>query len=212
MKPQVAPPAKREPLPDNVGHVVLGGRITPTTASLFERDTDELLAAGARAVVVHVESPGGDFEAAERMARRLRYLEARRIPSVAYVARGDSGAAFVALAASFAVTAPSGRWFIHNPLLIPEARTTEEFATLASVRERLYAHTLRRTVLGRDELEGLCAANLGAFDASTAWTCGLTDEIGDATRARVLAEVAAAGQGLPDSPRRLALKSRSGEC
>jgi ATP-dependent protease ClpP protease subunit len=206
-------PAKREPLPGNVGHAMLQGRnsrspVEGLTAGRFNRDLDSLRAHGARAMVVHVASDGGDLGEAEAMALHLQFLAAMGVPSVAHVSNASSAGSVVALSCSYSVTAPDGRWFIHNPHHGDAPVTAESLAVLDSARERLHALYRARTVLSADEIAGLCGAGTGHFSSCDAWAKGLTDEVGDELRACAVALDAAAARGLRESPRRLALVSR----
>jgi ATP-dependent protease ClpP protease subunit len=179
-----------------------------STALGFNRDLDEARAAGARAVVVHVGSDGGDLAEADAMALHLQALAHLGVASVASVTNASSAASVVALACSYSVTTPGGRWFLHNPHLGDAPATPENLAGLDAPRERLHAFYRARTVLGASELVGVLGTEWGTFDASAALAKGLTDEVGDELRAVQVARDAAAGKGLPESPRRLALASR----
>lgn len=205
-----APPApvKREPLEGNVGHVVVTGPVTAARAGAFLRDTDALRDAGARAVVVHVATDGGELPAAESMCLRLQLLAALGVTTVAHVTRAKSAGSMIALSCAYSVTATDGEWFVHDPHLPHEPRTPEDLAHLADARDRVHALLLRRTVMGRDELAGVAASETGSFDSSAAFAQGLSDEIGSGARALEVAVDAAAGRGLPPSGRRLALESR----
>ncbi len=205
--------AKLPPLPGNVGHVMVQGAIsasprTGRTAGMLHRDLDEVKARGAKAVVVHVGSGGGDLAEAEGMARRIRLLSAMGVATVAHVTNASSAASVVALACDYSVTAPEGEWLVHEPVLNCPIETVEQLSTLHGARAKLREHYQRHSTMSAAEVGGLMSADIGHFTSEGALGAGLTDEVGDEARAVAVAAEVAAGLGLPRSERRLALASR----
>lgn len=94
----LAPPAVQRPAAGSVYVVPITGTIELGLAPFVERSLEEAVDAGASAVVLDVDTPGGRVDAAERIADALGDT---RIPVYAYVNRqAYSAGALISLAAN----------------------------------------------------------------------------------------------------------------
>jgi len=108
----VAQPDSIPPVPDESGErvvlrLVIDGAISPASANLIEDTIEDAEEAGAEALVVLLDTPGGLVESTRQIVRAVM---ASRVPVVVYVApsgaRAGSAGVFLTLAAHVAAMAP----------------------------------------------------------------------------------------------------------
>ncbi len=180
-----------------VGEVSVLGPISEVSGTQLRRRLASLRAAGARAVLVTLDSEGGDLFASWQMHDALR---ACGVPVVAYVAgRAQSAATVVMLSADHVVLRPLGWLMVHRPTSDDETARRAEQARMVD----LYA---RRTAEGRRTLWSYMDGKGNVFlNSVTALARGWCDSVGDFARALAVAKELAAGRRVT-SPRSLALQ------
>lgn len=101
----------------HVDRVVLASEINATSLRLLSRALESAASDGARALVIEVDSPGGDLDSMKSMVQKIL---ASPIPVVAYVTPGGgraaSAAAFVTLSAQIAAMSPTTRIGAASPV------------------------------------------------------------------------------------------------
>jgi ATP-dependent protease ClpP protease subunit len=181
----------------NVGHVPVRGVIgdgpgAGCEPAAFARHVAAAKAGGARALLITVDSPGGNIAAGIKMTYTL---SCSGLPTIAYVrGRADSMASAVALSADFVVIDPRGSFRLHDP-------SGASPSALAAYRDRLLAVYTARTFMSRALADGYMSGDV-RIDAQSAYVEGLADEIGDASRAEDLARAATTTAGLWSAPLR----------
>ncbi|GHO67891.1 serine protease [Ktedonobacter sp. SOSP1-52] len=101
----------------HVDRVVLNSDINASSLRLLSRAIESASSDGAHALVVEVDSPGGDLDSMKAMTQKIL---ASTVPVVAYVApaggRAASAAAFVTLSAQIAAMSPTTRIGAASPV------------------------------------------------------------------------------------------------
>jgi ATP-dependent protease ClpP protease subunit len=202
--PQAQPAAAPAcpPLSHDVAFITAAGKLGETiTAAGVYQELSQAKARGARAVLMTVNSVGGDSLQAFSAVNMMRFAG---LPIVGFVPyRAESAATLLALACDFLVLAPAAHLMIHR-----SSGGTE--GARAAVDEQLEEFYATRTMLGRSALHGIlqCCGDFH-LDPVTALADAWVDELGDASRAEEVArEVAAAWPCWParaESPRHAAL-------
>jgi ATP-dependent protease ClpP protease subunit len=157
----------------------------------------DLKARGARALLIAVDSDGGNALDGIGIFDALREFSRTSGSVVAHVVRAASAASLVALAADHVVVDPDGSFMIHGP-----SGGTEE--QRGAVSRRMTAIYRERADLGEGEIAWRFEADSRALAPRAIEDC-LADEIGTMDRAEMLAEAAASGGALPWSRRRAVL-------
>ena len=150
------------------------------TAGRVAMELDALRAVGAPAVLLHVNSPGGDVLEGLGMIRALRRFSEVAGPVVAFVGQAHSMAAPVALAADHLVAAPSATFMFHHL----RGGDAEQRAQLQAV---ITDTLLRRSFLPADAFDGWLDGEVD-LGAERALSFGLVDQIGDLAVAEALAK------------------------
>lgn len=199
--PSARPPSAAE-IRDGVGYLyveaAIGREAGEIGANAVKAALDDLSARGARALLLTVDSDGGEAPEALAIFDALRAFSEKTGPVVAHVRRGSSAAGLIALAADYLVVADDGSFLLHRP------SGGDGAAEVAEVLDRMTEIYSSRSALTAEELpwtlrrwgEGTRLDPLWALDA------GLCDELGNLDRARMLATAAAAGEPFPWSRRR----------
>jgi ATP-dependent protease ClpP protease subunit len=221
VKPQSAPraaaparPAVR-PLPYMTAEITLTGGISGEVWSInlatVSREFATAKAGNARAVLLSINSVGGDANEAFNVNAALRLFSRSTGPVIAYIgpyARAASGATIVALAADFIIVDPAAvGMMVHAP-----SGGTPEVRSLAT--NRLVSLYRDRTSLGsEDAIRGLLEGCGDTWLAPGACLDdGFADEIAERERAVEVARACAARAPMwPEavwSPRRAALQVR----
>ncbi len=177
---------------DGVSGIMAG----EVTAGAVCAELDAIREAGARSLLVVVNSRGGSVAEGLGIVRALRRFSAEVGPVIAWVSgRAHSMAASIATAADFClVDAWGGSFFLHHV-------HGGEPAARALLDARLSTHLEARTLVDEVTLGGWLDAEL-TLDAHQAVAHGFADELGDESRARALArDVARAGGLTANAPR-----------
>jgi ATP-dependent protease ClpP protease subunit len=156
-------------------------------AESFCRELDAAKAAGARALLLTVDSRGGNVEEGLTAVAALEKFSREVGPTVAYV-KGDahSMAGVVAMAADYCVIAPGASMVVHAV----HGGDTEDRRKLTN---QLRAFLTRRTFLTESQADGMTASTAGVdftFNAHEAVASGLADEVSTFDRAHEVARAA----------------------
>jgi ATP-dependent protease ClpP protease subunit len=155
-----------------------------TTGSAFCVNLDAARAAGAKALLLDVNSSGGLVTESLAIARGLRRFSNEVGPVVAYVANlAGSGASLAAVSADYVVIAPQATVFIHEP----QGGRDDHRPYLRNALEDIYT---ARTLAPREQLAGYMAGAV-TFDSCMAVSYGFADEVGSSQRASAIARQAA---------------------
>jgi ATP-dependent protease ClpP protease subunit len=183
-----------------VGTLAIHGPITETTGAVVQAALRDLGSRGARAVVVDVDSTGGDVLQAFAAFEALRSFAADHGPVVVFIAdRAASAASVIALAGDFIVMAPQAEVMFH--------RTSGDPAGCRRADARLLSIYDERTVSGSNALATWFDSGDSRLDVTDALSLGWVDAAGGIEHARSVAGDLAAGYQV-FSPRRVALQVR----
>jgi ATP-dependent protease ClpP protease subunit len=203
---------RQPPLPYNVGVLPLTDEIGPdswVSAATVARRITSQRTRGARALLMEVNSIGGDCVEAFKIGAQLRRVSGAVGPVVAYVGPGaeaNSAATAILLEADYIVLDPAASITIHAP------RGGEE-RDRRWAQNQLEALYRERTVMTANQIHGLLdACGDTTFHAGNAITYGVADEVAGRERALVVARACAASAPLwpssVSSPRRAVLSGR----
>lgn len=141
---------------------------------------DEMKAAGAKAVDIYINSPGGDIFEAKAIYAALRRFDGERKVHVDGIAA--SAASFVAMAGDTIVTQPAATWMIHEVRASAWGATAAEARKLAEVLDlenNTFAETYaKRTGQTVKDVLGWMSAEAW-MNAAQAKERGFTDEIAE---------------------------------
>jgi ATP-dependent protease ClpP protease subunit len=157
-----------------------GGGLTDTTAEHFGRVLDAAQAAGARSLIVDVNSTGGDVREGLAMIAMLEKFSKEVGPTIANVSvRAHSMAAVIVTACDYAVASSSASLHVHGV----SGGTDQERASLT---DRLASILVARTLVPANEMRGWVTTEI-ALDAYAAQANGLVNEVAGGERAHELA-------------------------
>ncbi len=184
---------------DGYGKIRLGGEIVRTpvegahtakptvTAGNLAVELDAIRAAGARAVLLVVNSNGGDVRGGLGIVRALRRFSDEVGPVVAYVKKAESMACSVAVAADFVVADPDSTWADHHAV------------NGSLLNQSVFDFLCSRVLLSPEKLLIQIDAAL-RFSSHDAMLSGFADEVGDFERAHQRAYGARNGYLLSTAP------------
>jgi hypothetical protein len=188
-----------------IGPIVEGQSGAGTTGPVtFRRDVDALIAAGARAAVLTVNSSGGIIPAALEMRSALTDLRRSGCRVVAWMTNAHSAAYLVALAADRLVLSERGSVLIHAPT---GAAAGACYAAAAEIGAILDSETL----LGTGAAAGMTSPTAGTDWRFGAWEAAsrhLVDDVGGEAEVWTLARAFAERAPVPPSDRQVALNVR----
>lgn len=154
---------------------------TGTTGKTVADALAQLKAAGAKALDIFINSPGGNIWEAKAIFAELRRFEGERHVHIDGIAA--SAASFIAMAGDKITTAPAATWMIHD-VWAYGAGNAAELRKLADVLE-LESGTFAETYAARSkqklaDVKAWMAAETW-MNAATALERGFTDDIAEAT-------------------------------
>jgi ATP-dependent protease ClpP protease subunit len=187
----------------------VSGRVDESLVAQVGRLINQATQARVGAVLVVVNSPGGDGGAAIQIYAALRHFSKTVGPVIAHVPRhgaAASAASMVALAADYIVLDPSSKGFIVHP---PSGNPARGLRVARDLLEALYCE---RTLLSATAVRSLLDSGEVEIENNNAVRDGWADEIGSPKRAlrvaRLCAECAPIWPRNLVSPRRAAMSTR----
>jgi ATP-dependent protease ClpP protease subunit len=173
---------------DGVCRIEVAGHIDDGSRAALLARLGAAVRAGARAILLAIDSEGGNCAAARAMSI---YLSNCAVPTVAFVRRAHSAGATIAVACTTIVAEPEGAGFlVHSPQGGTDAQ-------LENARADLVDHIWRRTAMEPAEIGGMLSSAAGCYfvwrSGWEALTAGLCDEVGSAEHALQIARDLAAG-------------------
>lgn len=176
-----------------VGRLAVRGPITAAIPSSLGAEIAWLSVAGARAIVIEIDSQGGDVAAALAAHDLIRVCD---LPTVSFTPdAAHSAASLLVLGCDRSVVAPEARILVHRS-------AGGEERSCAAADERILAVYRERS--GMDLQAWFDGAAEVYLDSVAAVTHGFADEIGGEWRAFAMARALAAGDDVW-SPRQAAL-------